>query len=302
MSPSLCLKFMWCVIRSAVCALFSCCFSRRSKAPNLSADVCVVTGAGQGLGRHIALQLAECGATLVLWDVNGEKVRSVAREIRESGGNAHAYVVDCSRREDVYRVAAQVREEVGDVAVLVNNAGVSFVGSYVNGKISDEQITKTFSVNALALFWTVRAFLPWMMENDYGYIVNVASLAACAGSPYVSAYCATKSGVRTFSDSLRDELRLSGKKGISVMCVYPTFINTSMMDADIQKALRAKNIQILQPKDVAKVILRGMGAKQRDLFVPSSNKIVPFLLTITPQDAIDLISNVTVEVLGFDKL
>ena len=142
------LRMLWSAIWGALCAVLSCLWPFRAKPPDLSADVCVVTGAGQGLGRHLALQLAaDCGATVVLWDVNGEKVRAVAREITEAGGTAHAYVVDCSVREEVYRAADLVRDEVGDVAVLINNAAVGgFRGSFVDGSVNDETITKTFSV------------------------------------------------------------------------------------------------------------------------------------------------------------
>lgn len=125
--------------------------SCRSKLPDFSADVCLVTGAAQGLGRQLALKFAECGATMVLWDINEEKVFSVAEEVRGLGNEAFAYVCDCSNREEVYRVAERVRQEVGDVAILVNNAGV------VSGKRllenSDANIEKTFQVNTLAHYW-----------------------------------------------------------------------------------------------------------------------------------------------------
>lgn len=125
----------------------------RSRLPDFSADVCLVTGAAQGLGRQLALKFAECGATLVLWDVNEEKVFEVAEEVRALGlGNeAFAYKCDCSSREDVYQVAERVKREVGDVAILVNNAGV------VSGKKlmenNDDDIEKTFQVNTLSHYW-----------------------------------------------------------------------------------------------------------------------------------------------------
>ena len=259
--------------------------------PDLSADVCVVTGAGQGLGRHLALQLAECGATLVLWDINEEKVHAVAREIRERGGEAHSYVVDCSEREEVYRAAATVREKIGDVAVLINNAGISYVASYVDGNVTDEQIVKTFSVNALALYWTVRAFLPWMMENDYGYIVNIASLSAQFGCPFVAPYAATKAAVKSFSESLRYELLLHGKRGISVSCAYPSFMDTDMLDSGLGEAMKAKGATISQPAEVARAVLRGMGDKRREVFVHSSEKLVAFLKMIVPDSAFEMLSS-----------
>lgn len=99
------------------------------------------------------MQLSECGATLILWDIDGEKIRAVAEEIRKSGGAAHPYVVDCSKKEDVYRVAKQVSEEVGNVAVLINNAGIAPEKAFINGDLKDEEIERTYAVNTLALYW-----------------------------------------------------------------------------------------------------------------------------------------------------
>ena len=268
----------------AICSWFRC---RRSRYPDLSGDVCVVTGAGQGLGRHIALQLSECGATLVLWDVNNEAVQAVEKEIRDSGRNAHCYVVDCSKREEVYRAAEQVREEVGDVAVLVNNAAIGFTGSFVKGETKDEQIEKTFSVNILALFWTTKAFLPWMMDNNYGYVVNVGSMASHVATPYTIAYGATKAALRSFSNSLRYELQFSGKSGVSVMCAYPSFINTDRVSAAAQELIRERNFPLSEPEDVARAILHGMERRKRDLFLFSSDKNTPLLSLIIPTKALD---------------
>ena len=99
------------------------------------------------------MQLSQCGATLVLWDIDEEKIRTVAGEIRELGGEAHPYVVDCSKKDEVYRVAKQVCEEVGDVAVLINNAGIAPEKAFINGDLKDEEIERTYAVNALALYW-----------------------------------------------------------------------------------------------------------------------------------------------------
>ena len=282
------LKFTWYVIWGAFYALFSCC-TRRSKL-DLSGDVCVVTGAAQGLGRWIALQLAGRGATLVLWDIDGEKVRTVASEIREGGRQAYAYVVDCSKREEVYRVAAQVREEVGNVAVLVNNAGICHLKTYVNGDLGDEEIMKTFSINIFAHFWTVRAFLPSMIENDYGYIVNIASGASYTAVPYTSHYCASKAAVRSFSESLRYELLRKGKSGITVTCVYPGVMNTPMLNNNMpMNTFKKRNVSIQPPEEVAKKILHAMGEKRCSVFIPTSVKLLPFLERVIPQVAYDLV-------------
>ena len=139
---------IWGIIR----AVFPTC--RSKSLPDYSADICLVTGAGQGLGRQLAFKFAETGATMVLWDINEEKVKAVADEIQAMGNEdmeVFFYVCDCSKREDVYRVAEQVREEIGDVAILVNNAGVVTGKKFV--EIEDSEIEKTFQVNTLAHFW-----------------------------------------------------------------------------------------------------------------------------------------------------
>lgn len=104
------------------------------------------------MGRLLAKELAKRQAVLVLWDIQERKLQGVVDEIyRESGTDVHAYVCDCSNREDIYKVADQVRREVGDVTVLINNAGVMSGQTIVDS--SDESIEKTFRVNTLAHFW-----------------------------------------------------------------------------------------------------------------------------------------------------
>ena len=119
--------------------------------PDLSANVCVVTGGGGGLGRELALKFAECGASIALWDVDEESMKSVANEIRGRGGEVYCYVCDCSNPGEVQRTAESVREELGNVAILINNAGI------VNGKplleSSEEEIQKVMEVNALGYMW-----------------------------------------------------------------------------------------------------------------------------------------------------
>lgn len=124
---------------------------RKNLTPDLSADVCVITGAGRGLGRELALKFAACGATVVLWDIDEENLKSVADEIGASGGEVYYYVCDCSKSEQVQRTAASVREEVGNVAILVNNAGIVTGKSFIES--SEKGIQKVMEVNALAHFW-----------------------------------------------------------------------------------------------------------------------------------------------------
>lgn len=262
-------------------------FLTRFKTPQLTpSDVCLVTGAGQGLGRQLSLQLAKCGAKLVLWDIDGAKINAVAEEIRGGGGTAHPYVVDCSNREDVYRAAETVKEEVGNVTVLVNNAGIAPEKAFVNGELKDEEIVRTFAVNTLALYWTVRAYLPWMMTSNYGYIVNVASVAAFSGYPYSADYSASKAAVLNFSETLRSELLATGRSGVNVTCVCPMFINTRMVWES--RALKKGHSEpTMEPLYVARRILNAMADGQFLLALPRVLHLARFLKSVLPQKAFD---------------
>lgn len=124
---------------------------RRGSHTDYGDEICLVTGAAQGLGKQLALEFAERNAVLVLWDIQEEKLREVATEIEEMGGKAYPYVCDCSSRENIFAVAAQVQREVGSVSILVNNAGILNVRNIMDA--DEEEIEQTFQVNTLAHFW-----------------------------------------------------------------------------------------------------------------------------------------------------
>lgn len=124
---------------------------RRFKMKDITGEIALITGAGSGIGRMMAIKFARKGAKLVLWDVNSDGNEETARLIKQEGGEAYAYKVDVTDRNAVYKTADRVKEEVGDVTILVNNAGI------VSGKsimeLDDKMVEKVFSVNALSHFW-----------------------------------------------------------------------------------------------------------------------------------------------------
>lgn len=126
-------------------------FKRERSQIDYGDEICLITGAAQGLGKELAFEFAERNAVLVLWDIQEEKLKAVANEIEEMGNKVYAYACDCSCREEVYKVAARVKEEVGNVSILVNNAGILSVQTLMDA--DDETIEQTFRVNTLAHFW-----------------------------------------------------------------------------------------------------------------------------------------------------
>ncbi|KAH0615825.1 hypothetical protein JD844_026377 [Phrynosoma platyrhinos] len=153
-------------------------------------EIVLITGAGHGLGRATAYEFAKRQSTLVLWDINKQGVEETVEECRKLGAIVHGFVVNCKSREEIYTVADKVKRDVGDVSILVNNAGVITTTKLLSTK--DEQIQDMFDVNILAHYWvillTTKAFLPAMIKNNHGHIVTVASISGHIGIPFMVTY------------------------------------------------------------------------------------------------------------------
>ncbi|TRZ06048.1 hypothetical protein HGM15179_021059, partial [Zosterops borbonicus] len=169
------------------------------------------------------------GATVVLWDINQEGLNCTVRLARDNGaGRVHSYICDCSKRQDVYRVADQVKKEVGDVSILINNAGIVIGKRFLDSP--DPLLEKTMDVNTVAHFWTYKAFLPAMIAANHGHLVSIASCAGLCGGNQLSDYCASKFAAIGFAESIDMEMRVLRKTGVKTTIVCPFFINTGMFD------------------------------------------------------------------------
>nr|XP_006013534.1 PREDICTED: 17-beta-hydroxysteroid dehydrogenase 13-like [Latimeria chalumnae] len=122
-----------------------------AKRKSVCGEIVLITGSAHGIGRVTALEFAKRQAVLVLWDLNKEGIKETADECKKLGATVYFYVVDCSKRDDIYNAAERVRKDVGDITILVNNAGVVTGADFLTTK--DHQILKTFEVNILAHFW-----------------------------------------------------------------------------------------------------------------------------------------------------
>ena len=143
------LKILLCIVQGLLGFLWS--LIKRREEPNFTCDIALITGGAQGLGRELALLFSSAGATVVIWDINEEKLRQTVSEITARGREAFGYVVDLSNREEVKRGAERVREEVGNVSILINNVGV-LPGKLLK-KFKDGEFEKTITVNFLSHYW-----------------------------------------------------------------------------------------------------------------------------------------------------
>ena len=236
----------------------------------------LITGASSGIGRLLAQKIAARGAHVILWDIDEGGLHELAAGLQQPGHRASVYRVDVSDRQAVYRAAGQVLAEAGPVDVLINNAGV--VSGAPVLEASDEQVERTFDVNILAHFWTVRAFLPAMVERNSGHIVTIASAGGLIGAPKLTDYCASKFAAVGFDESLRLELKRQGLD-IRTTVVCPFYANTGMFEG--VKTRFSWLLPILDPGYVAGRIVGAIERDRRRLIMPRFVHATP-LLRILP--------------------
>ena len=193
----------------------------------LEDHIAVVTGAASGIGRAIALGYAREGAQMVLLDINEKAAAEAAREIHDAGGKAESFALDVTRREDCGAVARQVAGKVGQVSILVNNAGIArrngMLGA-ADAVIKDWE--DIIAINLTGVFNVTHAFLE-PLRAARGRIVNIASIQSFMHlrTPSSPAYTASKHGVLGFTRALAAEL---GKDGVRVNAIGPGFIETPL--------------------------------------------------------------------------
>ena len=219
----------------------------------------LITGAAGGIGRLLALGAAARGARTTLLDLDEAGLFAVRAEIAQAGGEAEVFAVDLCDRAGFQVTAARVLATRGPVDILINNAGI------VTGKTllrcSDAAIERTFQVNTLALFWSVRALLPAMIARGRGHVVTIASAAGLGGTSRLTDYCASKFAVVGFSEALRQELR---PRGIAVSVLCPPDTDTpGLAHEDLTKPAETKAVsggaKLMQPDAVAVEMLQGIG-------------------------------------------
>lgn len=254
------------------------------KKKSVAGEIVLITGAGHGIGRLTAYEFAKLNTKLVLWDINKNGIEETAAKCRKLGAQVHPFVVDCSQREEIYSAARKVKEEVGDVSILVNNAGVVYTADLF--ATQDPQIEKTFEVNVLAHFWTTKAFLPAMMKNNHGHVVTVASAAGHTVVPFLLAYCSSKFAAVGFHRALTDELAALGRTGVRTSCLCPNFINTGFI-----KNPSTNLGPTLEPEEVVQHLMHGILTNQKMIFVPSSIAVLTVLERMFPERFLDVLKH-----------
>ncbi|XP_065608630.1 epidermal retinol dehydrogenase 2 [Cyrtonyx montezumae] len=254
---------------------------------SFAGEIVLITGSANGIGRQIALKFAPLEATLVLWDIDEEGNKETSRLARNNGAKqVFAYHCDCSNRQEVYEQAEKVRREVGDVTILINNAGILAVRKFLD--IPDADFEKTLEVNFLSQVWTCKAFLPAMITCDHGHLVSTSSAAGLTGFYKSSDYSSSKFAIIGMMEAINSELYRAGKHGVKTTIVCPYFVNTELI-----RGIQVKNpilVPVYEPEYVASKIVDAIQREKMYLFIPPTLRFCGFK-TLIPRKIILLMNS-----------
>ncbi|XP_018050694.1 PREDICTED: 17-beta-hydroxysteroid dehydrogenase 13-like [Atta colombica] len=252
---------------------------------NVNGEIVLITGAGHGIGKELAIQYACLGAKVVCLDINKRTNEQTAKEIKEIGKDAYAYECDVTKREDVFAVAKRVKGEIGDVTILVNNAGIMPCHTFLDHTV--DEIIQMFNINVLGHFWMLQAYLPSMIKRNHGHIVALSSIAGIVGFSNLVPYSATKHAVRGMMDALEDELHLFNKEKslIKFTTICPYMVDTGLCKNPKINKMFEIFLQLNSSKDTAAQIIKAQRQNIKIKSVPSFWLPLIKFIRILPENA-----------------
>lgn len=276
------IQMVYYIVKASVLSLLP---SRRK---DLTREIVLITGGGRGIGRHLAQEFAKQGAKkVILWGRTERCLKETCEEISQTGIECHYFLCDVANREEVYRQAKVVREKVGDVTILVNNAAVVHGKSLMDS--DDDALLKSQHVNTMGQFWTTKAFLPRMLELQHGHVVCINSILSQSPIPGAIDYCTSKASSLAFMESLT--LGLQDCPGVGCTTVLPFHTNTDMF-----QGMRVRFPQLfppLKPETVAQRTVDAVRTNTAYLYLPWTMRALVILKSFMPESALQEIHRFT---------
>lgn len=244
----------------------------------------LITGGAAGIGKLIAGKCLKEGAyKVILWDINEANLQDTAAYFASNGYDVMTDVVDVADVNDIVRAAEALKENIGTIDILFNNAGIVVGKSF--DKHSHRDVSKTIDINVSGVMHVALEFLPGMIDQNEGHIINIASAAGLIPNPNMSVYAASKWAVVGWSESLRLEQE-ENNTGVKVTTVMPSYINTGMFDGVKSPVLTP----IMEPEFIVEKIMQAVKNDEIVLMEPFMTKTIPLLRGILPTRVFDFIA------------
>lgn len=256
---------------------------------DLREKVAVVTGAGSGIGRALAGRLRTEGCHLALSDIDDVGLSKVVTDMPSGSGRVTAHRLDVSDRAAMLDYAEQVRREHGTAHLILNNAGVAHA-DLVSHLVLDD-LEWVMRINFFGVVFGTKAFLPMLLEQNQGHIVNMSSVFGLVAAPSQAAYCASKFAVRGFTEALRQELVGTG---VTVSCVHPGGVKTSILqnarvrrtptgETSMDAIERYQHLFRLPADDAARLIIDGVKRDRPRIVVGSDAHLLDWVQRFFPK-------------------
>ena len=258
--------------------------------------ICVVTGAGSGIGAACAQALAAEGAYVVMTDIRADMLETAHKEIVEAGGRAETHIVDVSDRDAMFALADKVDKAHGGADLILNNAGVAHSATVAD--MTMDNFSWVMDIDFWGVVYGTQAFLPHFLKRGSGHVANVSSIFGLIGVPSQSAYNAAKYAVLGFSEALRHEMV---EHNVGVTVIHPGGINTNIVrharlsqgpnaEAEHEEAIiKFQELTMTQPDKAAQIILKAIRKNKARVLVGPDALFVDFIRRIAPVKYLSLL-------------
>ncbi|MGK5091162.1 SDR family NAD(P)-dependent oxidoreductase [Deltaproteobacteria bacterium TL4] len=258
---------------------------------SLKGKTAVITGVASGIGRELALQLAQKGCNLALADIDTSGLEATRKEVSQNSIKVSAHPLDVSKKEAVYQFAEEVIDQHHDVHLVINNAGVAVAQTIED--VSYEDFEWLMGINFWGVVYGTKAFLPHLKEQEEAHIVNISSIFGIVAVPTMAVYNASKFAVKGFTESLKQELKGTSVK---VSCIHPGGIKTRIAhNARAYKSIDGKsrdsksfatsfdNATMTSAEDTAKKIIKGITREKERILIGPDAQAMDLIQRLFPE-------------------
>ncbi|CAF0715365.1 unnamed protein product [Adineta steineri] len=247
-------------------------------------EIVLITGSAGVLGRALAVEFSKYGAFLCLWDIDEEENQKTYELLYTQYNHRRmvAMKVDITIPEEIHRAAEKIRYEIGNVSIVVQNAGVVTCKNILD--LNSEDIKRTFNVNIISHYHINQAFLPAMIERHYGHIVAITSNCGLFGLSHLGDYCASKFAIIGYMESVEDEIYRSKCSGVNTTIAILGPLKGGLNER-VREIVIPESVDFLPANICAQRIVQGVITNQKFLYIPKTYRLLELIKSFLPYDA-----------------